>query len=37
MTTFAHIGGGIALVAAVQHDVIQEEFTPITILGKWSL
>lgn len=33
MTTFAHIGGGIAVAAAVQHFAIQEEITPVTILA----
>jgi membrane-bound metal-dependent hydrolase YbcI (DUF457 family) len=32
MTTFAHIGGGIAVAAAVQHFVIKDEITPITIV-----
>ena len=32
MTSFAHIGGGIAVAAAVQHTIFQEEVTPGTIL-----
>jgi len=32
MTTFAHIGGGIAVAAAVQHFVFKEEIAPSTIL-----
>jgi membrane-bound metal-dependent hydrolase YbcI (DUF457 family) len=32
MTTFAHVGGGIAVAAAVQHFVFKEEITPSTIL-----
>ena len=33
MTTFAHVGGGIAVAAAVQHFGFQEEITPVTILA----
>lgn len=33
MTTFAHIGGGIAVAATVQHFVINEEISPSTILA----
>ena len=33
MTTFAHIGGGIAVAATVQHFVFNEEITPSTILA----
>lgn len=32
MTTFAHIGGGIAVAATVQHFIFKEEITPSTIL-----
>ncbi|MFN2235912.1 MAG: metal-dependent hydrolase [Anaerolineales bacterium] len=32
MTTFAHIGGGIAVAATVQQFVFKEEITPSTIL-----
>ena len=32
MTTFAHVGGGIAVAAAVQHFVFKEEIAPSTIL-----
>lgn len=32
MTTFAHIGGGIAVAATVQHFSFREEITPLTIL-----
>ena len=32
MTTFAHIGSGIAIAATVQHFVYQDEITPSTIL-----
>ncbi len=32
MTTFAHVGGGIAVAAAVQHIVFKEEIAPSTIL-----
>jgi hypothetical protein len=32
MTTFAHIGGGIAVAAAAQHFVFKEEIAPATIL-----
>ena len=32
MTTFAHIGGGIAVAATVQHFVFKEEIAPSTIL-----
>ena len=32
MTTFAHIGGGIAVAAAVQHVVFKDEITPSTII-----
>ena len=32
MTTFAHIGGGIAVAATIQHFIIKEEITPTTIL-----
>ena len=33
MTTFAHIGGGIAFAAGVQHLVFKDEITPSTILA----
>jgi hypothetical protein len=32
MTTFAHVGGGIAAAAAVQHFVFKDEITPSIIL-----
>ena len=32
MTTFAHIGGGIAVAATIQHFVFKEEIAPSTIL-----
>ena len=32
MTTFAHVGGGIAVAAAIQHFVFKKEIAPSTIL-----
>ena len=32
MTTFAHVAGGVAVAATVQHFVFKEEITPSTIL-----
>ena len=32
MTTFSHVGGGIAVAAAVQHFVFNQEITPSTLL-----
>ncbi len=32
MTTFAHVSGGVAVAAAVQHFVFKEEIAPSTIL-----
>lgn len=33
MTTFAHIGGGIAVAATIQHFIFKEEIAPSTILA----
>lgn len=33
MTTFAHVGGGIAIAATVQHFIFKEEIAPSTLLA----